>query len=290
MINLVLSFIVNFIILSTFLGLVDVFYPLGGTELFQFFHATGISYTAENVVYLYSFLGMAGMCVLAKMPVSEQLACFSIGCRTPQGNDAIILNRAMYLVCERADIPQEEFYLHVIPASYANAMAIGSNHIAVTSAALQWLTVDELAGIMAHEMGHIKHNDTKSSLMAYAMDLAGNMVIRIYNVIIQFCAMLTRVPLIGLILGIISLCFSIQVWILTIVLSFPRLIAARFMSRQNEYDADKYACEIGLGRQLYYGLSKVTIGEQKLPFYKRIMADHPDTQQRLQRIATYAQI
>jgi len=289
MINLVLSFIVNFIILSTFLNLVNAFYPLGGTMLYQIFHVVGISYTVDHVIYLYSFIGMVIVCLLAKTPVAEQLACFSLGCRAPQGGHADILNRAMCVVCNQAGISREQFHLYEIPVPYANAMAVGSNNIAVTTAALQWLTQDDLAGILAHEVGHIEHHDTKSGLMTYAMDLVGNLVIRIYNIIIQVCVVLSRIPLVGLFMSICSLFFSIQVWILAIVLSFPRLIAARFMSRQNEYDADKYACEIGLGRQLYSGLDKVTAGEQKLPFYKRIVADHPDTQKRLRRIVAYVQ-
>jgi STE24 endopeptidase len=289
MVNLLLSFIVNFIILSTFLSLVHVFYPLGGEMLYQVFHTVGIAYTTTHVIYLYSFVGMVIMCILAKTPLAEQLACFSVGCRALQEENATVLNRAMYIVCEQAGISQEQFHLHEIPVPYANAMAIGRNNIAVTSAALQWLSVDELAGILAHEVGHIEHHDTKSLLMAYAMDLVGNLIIRIYNVIIQVCAILSRIPFVGLFMGLISIFFSIQVWILAIVLRFPRLLATRFMSRQNEYDADAYACEIGLGRQLYYGLAKVTAGEGQMPFYKRIVADHPDTQKRLKRIAAYVQ-
>lgn len=114
MVNLVLSFIVNFIILSTFLHLVNAFYPLGGVMLYQVFHVVGLAYTATHVIYLYSFVAMVIMCILAKTPIAEQLACFSLGCRVPQGAHQVVLDRAMAIVCGQAGLSREDFRLHEI--------------------------------------------------------------------------------------------------------------------------------------------------------------------------------
>ncbi len=64
-------------------------------------------------------------------------------------------------LCQRADIPMPRLY--VIPQEQPNAFATGRNYnhsaVAVTAGITKLLSTDELRGVVAHELAHIKHRD-----------------------------------------------------------------------------------------------------------------------------------
>jgi len=73
----------------------------------------------------------------------------------------------------RADLPMPRVYL--IPEDAPNAFATGRNPqngiVAVTEGLLRMLDQREVAAVIAHELGHIKHRDTL--IMSVAATLAG---------------------------------------------------------------------------------------------------------------------
>ncbi|MHC4975551.1 MAG: M48 family metallopeptidase [Planctomycetota bacterium] len=76
-----------------------------------------------------------------------------------------------------AGIPMPSVY--VIPTASLNAFATGRSpetaSVAITAGLRQQLTRDELAGVIAHELAHIRHNDVK--LMMLLATLVGVIVI-----------------------------------------------------------------------------------------------------------------
>lgn len=72
---------------------------------------------------------------------------------------------------QRAGLPMPRVY--VCPQQAPNAFATGRNPkhaaVAVTQGALQILTPDELRGVMAHELAHVKNRDTLTSTIAGTM-------------------------------------------------------------------------------------------------------------------------
>ncbi len=64
-------------------------------------------------------------------------------------------------ICRRNDLPMPKVY--ILPQSTPNAFATGRNPnhavVAATEGILQILTREELMGVMAHEMSHVKHRD-----------------------------------------------------------------------------------------------------------------------------------
>lgn len=72
-----------------------------------------------------------------------------------------------------AGIPMPRLYM--IPEQAPNAFATGRNPqhgvVAVTAGLMEMLTEEEIAGVVAHEMGHIKHRDTL--LMSVAATIVG---------------------------------------------------------------------------------------------------------------------
>ena len=69
---------------------------------------------------------------------------------------------------QRADLPMPRVY--VCPQQAPNAFATGRSPrkaaVAVTEGALQLLTREELEGVMAHELAHVKNRDTLISTIA----------------------------------------------------------------------------------------------------------------------------
>jgi heat shock protein HtpX len=82
------------------------------------------------------------------------------------------------ILAERAGIPMPRVY--VIPESAPNAFATGRNPknaaVAVTNGLLALLSSDELFGVLAHEIGHIKNRDTLVMTIAGAIGGAIGMI------------------------------------------------------------------------------------------------------------------
>jgi heat shock protein HtpX len=84
-------------------------------------------------------------------------------------------------LARRADLPLPRVY--VIPQDAPNAFATGRNPqhgaVAVTEGIMRLLNRDELAGVIAHELGHIKNRDTLvmtvSATIAGAVSMLANM-------------------------------------------------------------------------------------------------------------------
>ena len=76
-------------------------------------------------------------------------------------------------LAERANLPMPKVYLMDNPQP--NAFATGRNPenaaVAATTGLLQTLSPPEIAGVMAHELAHIKHRDTL--VMTLTATLAG---------------------------------------------------------------------------------------------------------------------
>lgn len=75
-------------------------------------------------------------------------------------------------LCRNAGLPMPRLY--VIPTDVPNAFATGRNPdhaaVAVTEGLLSMLNRDELAGVISHELSHVKHRDTL--IMTLAASLA----------------------------------------------------------------------------------------------------------------------
>jgi heat shock protein HtpX len=83
-------------------------------------------------------------------------------------------------LAERAGLPRPKVY--VIPDSSPNAFATGRNPqhaaVAATEGILQILDDEELAGVIAHELAHVKHRDILISSIAATLGAAIMMVAR----------------------------------------------------------------------------------------------------------------
>jgi heat shock protein HtpX len=104
---------------------------------------------------------------------SDKIVLSMYGAREVGLNEAPDLYRLVQRLAQRAGIPMPRVY--IIPSDAPNAFATGRNPqhgaLAVTEGILRMLDTDELAGVLAHELGHIRNRDTL--IMTVAATLAG---------------------------------------------------------------------------------------------------------------------
>lgn len=99
---------------------------------------------------------------------SDKMALAMYGAREIPYEEAPWLHQMVEELARKAGIPKPKIYL--APIHVPNAFATGRdpNHaaVAVTSGILQILNKDELKGVLAHELGHIKNRDILISSIA----------------------------------------------------------------------------------------------------------------------------
>lgn len=109
---------------------------------------------------------------------SDKLALGMSGAREVTSAEAPQLHGLVAELAQRAELPMPRVYL--IDSETPNAFATGRNPahgaVAVTSGIMRLLDRDELAGVIAHELAHIKNRDTLISAIAATVAGAVTMI------------------------------------------------------------------------------------------------------------------
>lgn len=213
--------------------------------------------------------------------------------------------RLLYPIVEElamnGGIPTPKVY--IIPHRSPNAFATGRNPqhsaVAVTAGLLQILTPEELKGVLAHEISHIKHRDTLIAVIAAT--LAG--AIMFLARMIYFFAPLGGNDREGNILQLVSFI------LLAILAPIAAVMIQMAISRSREYSADESGARIA-GNPLFLAnaLSKLQIASRAIPmpamentahlfivnplhgteFLARLFSTHPPIEERIERLRTMA--
>ncbi len=198
---------------------------------------------------------------------------------------------------QKAHLPMPKVY--IIPEQSPNAFATGRNPqhaaVAATAGILNLLDDDELAGVMAHELAHVKHRDiltgTIAATMAGALAMLGRMA--------QYGAMSRDPNRRQNPLGMILIAIGVPL---------AAMIIRAMISRTREYAADAGGAAISnkpLG--LASALNKISQTVQRVPLSRgnaahahmfiinpfmggleRLFATHPPVQERIRRLQSMA--
>ncbi|MEW5979127.1 MAG: zinc metalloprotease HtpX [Acidobacteriota bacterium] len=206
-------------------------------------------------------LVMAGVMNLVGYWFSDKIALSMSGAKPVSETEAPDLYRMVRELCMRAELPVPRLY--VIPSSTPNAFATGRNPehsaVAVTSGIVSMLSRDELEGVVAHELAHIKNRDILISSVAAV--IAGA---------ISHLATMAQWAMIfggmsrdrdeeggGGLLGSLAM---------IIVAPIAAMLIQMAVSRSREYQADAVGARIcGRPLSLANALLKLERGNQRLP-------------------------
>ncbi|MFC7499336.1 zinc metalloprotease HtpX [Enterovirga sp. GCM10030262] len=152
----------------------------------------------------------------------------------------------------RAGLPMPKVY--IVDSPHPNAFATGRNPdnaaVAATTGLLDILSRDEVAGVMAHELAHVKNRDTL--IMTMTATIAGAISF-LANFGLFFRSGDNRGNALAMIAAVI-------------VAPFAAMIVQMAISRTREYSADRGAAEIsGNPRALASALAKLAQGAARVP-------------------------
>ena len=187
--------------------------------------------------------------------------------------------------------------LFMIDDPMPQAIALGRGTIAVTQGALEVATDNELAGVLAHESGHLHHRDSMVTSALIGMNSISNLQAAVVRITVAgFFVFL----MLGVVLMIIStedmswvagLAILVPV-VLGVGLLLNRLINGvvslllRLADRSVEYRADRFAGELGFGPGLVGFLERLAGMEAKTEhgFLVMYLQSHPPTALRIDRL------
>jgi heat shock protein HtpX len=200
------------------------------------------------------FLGIAMLMNLGSYFFSDKLALKMSGAKPVSEEEDPKLYEMVRDLTTRAGLPMPRLY--VIPQEQPNAFATGRNPkhaaVAVTAGIRKLLSDDELRGVLAHELAHVRHRDILIQSVASAIGAA---ITYVAYMLMWFGGDEDSGPL-----GIVAA--------LALVLLAP--IAASIIqmsiSRQREYAADATGAEIcGNPESLASALLRLESGAQAIP-------------------------
>jgi len=182
--------------------------------------------------------------------------------------------------------------VHIIPSMTLNAFAAGTTDnavIGVTEGLLRRLTLNELAGVLAHEISHIRNNDL--SVMALA-----DVMTRLMQVLAYLALFLALFELPAFLLGDADTKYLVGLVLLYLAPTAGSLIQLA-LSRTREYDADLEAASLtGDPAALASALEKLERyqgrfwEDMRLPVPGRripqpsLLRSHPSTEDRVKRL------
>ena len=119
------------------------------------------------------FLLLAAMINFVSYFFSDKIVLWSYGAKIISRADQPRLYNIVNKVCLKANMPMPK--IAIVPVQTPNAFATGRNErnavVAATEGIMSLLTDDELDGVLAHEMAHIKDKDML--VMSVAATVAG---------------------------------------------------------------------------------------------------------------------
>jgi heat shock protein HtpX len=172
-------------------------------------------------------------------------------------NEAPELYGIVQQLAQRGGLPMPRVY--IIDEDQPNAFATGRNPenaaVAATTGLLRYLSREEIAGVMAHELGHVRHRDTL--IMTIAATLSGAI-----GMLASFGGLMgggrdeNGRPLMNPILAIAMM----------ILAPLAASLVQMAISRSREYEADRMGAEL-TGQPLWLAgaLAKLQAGTQQIP-------------------------
>lgn len=189
-----------------------------------------------------------------------------------------------------SDLPRIKIF--IIDNLSVNAFALGTHTVAVTQGAINTFSIEELQGIIAHEIAHIYYGDTKSKML----NEIGNGLFSIYVLFVDLFLKVLDLFFIDLddpdtkdtstLFRALFLCLRLIINLSIMVTLFLGNVLLSGNERKNELRADRFAHSIGHDEGLknaLYLLQKMSLGEN-MRFIDRMQQNHPRISKRIETL------
>ena len=224
---------------------------------------------------------------------SDKMVLRMYGARQVDRHSAPEFVDMVHRLADQAGLPHPKIY--IMENSQPNAFATGRNPenaaVAATTGLMQMLSYEELAGVMAHELAHVRNRDTL--IMTITATIAGA-ISMLANFALFFGGSNNRENPLGLVGSIAMM----------ILAPLAAMLVQGAISRTREYEADRIGAEIcGNPRWLASALAKIDKGASMIdnhaaennpatahlfiinPLHSRkvdnLFSTHPNTQNRI---------
>jgi len=220
------------------------------------------------ILFIGSFWGEQGITIALIMSIlmnfasyffSDKIALSMYRAKPVTREEAPRLYGMVEFLCSRSNMPMPKIY--IIPQESPNAFATGRNpqhaSVAVTQGALQLLDENELQGVLAHELSHVRNRDILIS--SVAATLAG--MIMWISYMARFAAIFggggrDRDEGGGVLGGLFTIIFA----------PIAAMLIQMWISRTREYEADADGAEMaGSPNGLASALQKLDSYSKRLP-------------------------
>jgi heat shock protein HtpX len=227
---------------------------------------------------------------------SDKIAVKATGSRPVTEQEAPQLYRMVRELANRANMPMPRLYMS--PSAQPNAFATGRNEkhavVAVTEGIMNVLTEDELRGVLAHELSHVRNRDILTTSVAAAVALGITMIARMAMWASFFGGSDDDGP------------NPLAMLLLVVLAPVAAMILQMALSRAREYDADHDGAELlGNGEPLARALEKIDAAARQVPMnvdpamatayivnpltgrkvnFANMFSTHPPTEERVRRL------
>ncbi|MBE9039995.1 M48 family metalloprotease [Oscillatoriales cyanobacterium LEGE 11467] len=240
-------------------------------------------------------LGLASVMNLGSWFYSDRIALAAYKAQPVTADRAPKLYYTIEKLCDRANLPMPGVY--IIPSGSPNAFATGRDPehaaVAVTEGILRLLPEDELEGVLAHELTHIRNRDTLTQAVAATIASAISFIAQMLSYSMWFGG--SRNGEGGNPIGMLA----------TILLApIAASIIQLGISRTREFEADAGAAELtGNPEALARALQRIDNMARRVPmggnpafeplmimnarsrdWLRNLFSTHPSTEARVQRL------
>jgi len=230
---------------------------------------------------------------------SDKVLLSMYGAQQVDANSAPDLYRLVERLAAQAKLPMPKVYITENPQPNAFATGRNPDHAAVcvTTGLLGQVSQEELAGVLAHELGHVKHRDTLTmtitAVMAGAISMLANMAFFMGG-------SRDRDHPLGM----------VGMLLVTLLAPIAAVLVQAAISRSREFEADRAGAEI-TGRPMWLAsaLGQIERAAEQTPNYPAdanpatahmfivnplhggisgLFATHPSTEERIARLRAMA--
>jgi heat shock protein HtpX len=238
---------------------------------------------------------LLGSFSLAQFFFSDKLTLWSMGAKEVSEDEYPELHRMIGRLSQQADLPKPK--VAVVDSKVPNAFATGRSQknaaVAVTTGLLRTLDQEELEGVLAHELAHVKNRDMMVMTIASFLSTIAFLVVRWGWWFGGGGRGRNQAPV------WVAIAASLVVWIVSFVL-------IRALSRYREYAADRGGATItGKPAALASALMTIDSGMSRVPkedireqsemnaffiipikggFIGKVFSTHPSTEARVERL------